>query len=76
MGLFAGWGASRGELMGAGTRSVMLLCAVLALGGYNDTATADTAVASKLKQYLFDCGRIRLSSTAMFSVAGHETDVR
>jgi hypothetical protein len=62
--------------MGTGTRSVMLLCAVLALGGCNDTATVDTTVASKLKLCLFDCGRIQLSSTAMFSVADHETYVR
>ena len=52
------------------------LFAVIAIGGCSAEAPSTTAPEATLKLYVFDCGKIRLTDTAMFSVSTEETDVR
>ncbi len=53
-----------------------LLFAALVLAGCSPKPAEPPASQAALKLYVFDCGKIRLTDTEMFSVAKHETAVR
>ena len=53
-----------------------LAAALIALAGCSGETPSAPAPEATTKLYLFDCGRLRLASTEIFSVAGDETDVR
>ena len=56
--------------------SVLLLSALLAIGGMCLAAADEADSDSTLKLYVFDCGMLRFESLEGFSVADDETDIR
>ena len=58
---------------------VILTLALLPLTACGDEPTpprAESAVASSLKLYVFDCGHLTLDTLARFSIEDHETSIR
>lgn len=56
--------------------AVLLLCSIVIIGGCSMESTDPIPPQPTLKLYVFDCGKIRLTDTEIFSVAKDETDVR
>lgn len=56
--------------------AVLLLCSIVIIGGCSTENTDPIPPQPTIKLYVFDCGKIRLTDTEIFSVSKDETDVR